>query len=253
MIKIVAVSYVNTLPFIYGITQSGMLNSKEYELIRLYPSLCTNAYYEKNADIILIPSGSFAQYPQNDIITSFCIAGYKHVQSVLLVAQKPIDQLKAIWLDYQSTTSVKLLQLLLLNHWKISPTLLSASEGFEQNIYHDTGGLIIGDRALELSSYFEYVYDLSYEWWKYTQLPFVFAYWVKTKDIDMEFLNRFEQALKWGVEHKHQSLALHSTFIPPYYYTYLDSYIQFELNNINKLGLIKFYELIQQHLPNSNF
>lgn len=244
MINITAVSYINTLPFIYGITHSGFLSPNEYRLERAYPSLCTKVFFDSTADIVLIPSGSFDVFPAENIITPFCIAANKEVLSVLLLSDVPIQNVRHIWLDYQSTTSIKLLKLLIKHSWNIKATLMPACEGYEQNIKDDTAGLIIGDRALDLSGHFNYTYDLSLEWWKLTQLPFVFAFWVKTRNIDPDFLYRFEQSLKWGIEHKSASLNLCHFANKQAYLDYLDRYIHFVLDNKTMQGLMKFYDLL---------
>ena len=44
-----------------------------------------------------------------------------------------------------------------------------------------------------------YVYDLSAEWKKYTQLPFVFACWVSNKELDRGFVKQFNEALRYGL------------------------------------------------------
>lgn len=248
MINITAVSYINTLPFIYGITQSGLLSSDEYRLVRAYPSLCTKAFFDGTADIVLIPSGSFGEFPNENIITPFCIAANKEVLSVLLLSNVPIQDVRQILLDYQSTTSVKLIKLLIKHWWKIDVALIPATDGYEENIKDNTAGLIIGDRALALSSQFDYVYDLSLEWWNMTQLPFVFAFWAKTRNINPDFLHRFEKSLQWGVEHKIESLSLCSTIVSNQqtYIDYLDRHIHFVLDDKAKQGLIRFYDLLKQ-------
>lgn len=247
MINITAVSYINTLPFIYGITQSGFLRPDEYRLERAYPSLCTKAFFDGSADIVLVPSGSFDVFPAESIITPFCIAAKKEVLSVLLLSNVPIQDVRQILLDYQSTTSVKLLKLLIKYWWKIDVAFIPDVEGYENNIKDNTAGLIIGDRALALSKHFSYVYDLSLEWCKLTQLPFVFAFWAKTRHIDSDFLLRFEQSLQWGVEHKTESLSLSSTIDTNHeaYIDYLHHHIHFVLDEETKQGLIKFYDLLK--------
>ncbi len=245
MIKIAAVSYINTLPFIYGIKNSGFLNKKEYQIQTFYPSLCTEAFYHRHADIVLLPIGSFQQFPDDIIITSYCISSHQHVKSVLMVGNEPIEKIKKIWLDYQSTTSVKLLQILLKHHWNKNVELLAAKAGYEQQISGETGGLIIGDRAMELSHHFAYTYDLSYEWWKLTKLPFVFACWAKTTPISEDFLSRFEKSLQWGIEHKELSLSLYKETLKEHYLRYLNENIIYTFDEYCKSGLIKFFELLQ--------
>ena len=237
MIKITAVSYLNTLPFIYGILHSGFLDSNEFVLNRQMPALCSEAFNRKEADIVLVPSGNFSFFPQEHIITSFCIGAYKKVKSVLLVSQKPVSQLKTILLDYQSTTSIKLIKILATYYWKQPFTYIQTIDNYENSIQGDTGGIIIGDRALSLANNYAYTYDLAEIWWKLTQLPFVFAFWAKTHTISDDFLARFDKALEWGVNHRFDSLSLLSTHPTTEHVTYLEQCISFVFNTAFKNGL----------------
>ena len=51
--RIAAVSYLNTIPFIYGIRHAGNLRA---ELLLTPPALCASNFIDGNADIALLPS-----------------------------------------------------------------------------------------------------------------------------------------------------------------------------------------------------
>ena len=51
--RIAAVSYLNTIPFIYGIQHEGNLRA---ELLLTPPAGCYQNYIDGNADIALMPS-----------------------------------------------------------------------------------------------------------------------------------------------------------------------------------------------------
>ena len=74
------------------------------------------------------------------------------------------------------------------------------SPDYEKDIYQNTGGLVIGDRAFCLHKKHRFVYDLSYIWKKYTGFSFVFACWVANKIIDRSFLTSFNSGLKYGID-----------------------------------------------------
>ncbi len=245
MIKIAAVSYINTLPFIHGILNSGFLSNNEFILERIIPSLCTHNYINKLSDIVLVPSGCFIRYPEkHNIITNYGIASFKNVKSVIIVSQKPINDLQKIILDYQSTTSVKLLQILLKHYWKRNVDLVDGTEGFEKNVQNQVGALIIGDKALEFLHNFKHCYDLSYTWWELTKLPFVFAFWAITKNINEDFVNRFEKALKWGIEHKLESLTIYSSEKYDLFADYLNNNIIYNIKSKEVEGLKHFYKYL---------
>lgn len=199
MIKISAVSYLNTVPFIYGLENSGFLKPSEYSLSRDIPSDCAKKLENNEADIVLVPVAAIAEKKNINIISNYCIGANRNVLSVLLVSQKPLSELQNIYLDYQSRTSVNLVKVLSKNYWKKDFNWLTSISGYENNIKETTGGVIIGDRALELSKNYKYKYDLATEWNNFTNLPFVFACWVSKSNINSDFINKFNKSLEWGI------------------------------------------------------
>ena len=142
MIRISAVSYLNTLPFIYGIENSGFINTSEYKLTRDIPSLCAKNLENNEADLVLTPIAAIANLENIKIETDFCIGAKRHVNSVLLVGQKPINQLTDIYLDNQSRTSVTLVKVLAQNFWKTKFRWLEAVPEYEKKIKENIGGVI---------------------------------------------------------------------------------------------------------------
>jgi len=201
MIKIIAVKYLNTLPFVYGIEESGLLNDFILELE--IPSICAQKLENSEADIGLVPIAALDKLKGYRVVSDFCIGAEKSVGSVLLVAQKPMNELKEIYLDYESRTTNSLIQIIYNKYLDNNPLWINSTLGFEGSIGGTTGGVIIGDRALKLADQFEYRYDIASLWNKYTNLPFVFACWVARTSVPEETLAQFNQAISWGVAHKH--------------------------------------------------
>ena len=245
MVRISAVSYLNTLPFIHGIENSGFLNPREYQLIREIPSLCAKNIETKSADLVLVPIAALNEINKTNIVTDFCIGANRHVNSVLLVGQNPLNQLKEIYLDYQSRTSVTLVKILAENHWKLDFKWLKTVPGYENNIHDYIGGVIIGDRALELSKQYKYKYDLATAWNDFTGLPFVFACWVNVNHVSDDFLNRFNKALAWGIDHindiKPDFPSLSVEFIRDYFKHDID----YPLNSQKMEGMKLFFNYMK--------
>ncbi|NSW44426.1 MAG: menaquinone biosynthesis protein [Bacteroidales bacterium] len=245
MNKIAAVSYINTYPFIYGIEQSGIFNPHEFSLNKIYPSLCSRAFHNKEAEVVLMPSGAISDFDESITIPGYCIGATQNVRSVMLFSQVPIENIKTILLDYQSTTSIKLLKILFHYFWKKEVTFIATQSDFEQEINGNTAGLIIGDRALYLENKFLFKTDLAQAWVAFTNLPFVFAYWVKTSPIDHQWLKKFIDSLKWGVEHKKESLVQYTNFNQALY-EYLNFNISFHFDEKKIEGLKAFYQLAKK-------
>lgn len=199
-LRISAVSYINAKPFVYGIEHSGLL--KDYSLSLDIPSLCAKKLKNDQADIGLAPVAVLSELKNYFIIPDFCIGSNGPVRTVMLYSEVPLRKIKTIYLDYQSKTSSKLIQILAKHWWKISPVFAQTENGYENRIAATSAGLIIGDRNFFLSGKFKYVYDLSEEWKLFTGLPFVFACWIANKELKEGVASVFYKALKFGIENK---------------------------------------------------
>lgn len=197
MIRVSAVSYLNTKPFIYGLKKSNLFHNLNLTLD--YPSLCAEKLLNNKADISLVPISVLNNQPGLRMISDYCIGADGYVESVCLFSNTPINNIKTIYLDYQSKTSNQLLVILLKEYWKIEPQIISVSEEITKALNREEGKLIIGDRAFKLRGEFHYTYDLAFHWKQMTGLPFVFACWMTNKDLDNGFLQSFNHALSKGL------------------------------------------------------
>jgi len=200
MLRISAVSYINSIPFVYGIKNSGFL--KKYSLSLDIPSVCADKLIKKKVDIGLVPVAIIPKLKKHFILPDFCIGADGPVNSVMLYSEVPIHEIKNILLDYQSRTSVMLAQILAKHFWKITPGWIQAKKGYEKKIKGNTAGVIIGDRNFTLSRKHKYIYDLSDEWKHFTGLPFVFACWVSIKKLNRAERASFFKALEFGIENR---------------------------------------------------
>lgn len=244
-IRISAVSYLNTIPFIYGIENSPELLS-QIDLSKDYPAECARKLLNDEVDIGLIPIAVIPQLEDPHIITDFCIGAVGKVDSVILYSDVPLNEIQTILLDYQSRTSVRLCRLLCEKFWKIEPNFASAKEGFENSIEGKTAGVVIGDRTFNMPKKNQYCFDLAEEWHKWTSLPFVFAAWVSNKKLSSEFLIEFDEALKMGI--KHTALAVsadqNASLSTRQKLQYLTNSISYSLDSAKKKGLNLFLKRI---------
>lgn len=196
-VKISVVSYLNSKPFIFGLENSDI--NQKIDLQLDIPSVCAQKLIEGKVDIGLIPVAVIPQLPEYHIISDYCIGAEGKVASVMLYSEVPLNEIENVVLDYQSRTSVTLVQVLAKHFWKISPAWVKAEADYEKNISDKSAAVIIGDRTFGLEGKYKFAYDLAEEWQKFTGLPFVFACWVANKELPSEFLNSFNTALKWGI------------------------------------------------------
>ncbi len=242
-IRIGAVSYLNTKPLLYGIRHSALAN--EVDIVVDYPSQLAEKLRNNTLDLALLPVAAIPTIENAHIVSDYGIAAEGNVVSVAIFSQVPIEQIKAVYLDYQSRTSVRLAKLLLDQYWKKEVEYKQATEHYIDYIQGTNAGVIIGDRALQQLNNFEYVYDLSAAWKDLTGLDFVFAAWVANKELPADFLTRFNTANAEGLRHMDAVIA-ENPF--PYYdlHTYYTENIKFLLDENKKKGLTKFLELIRE-------
>lgn len=242
--RIGAVSYLNTRPLLLGIEQESFLNS--IDLVKSYPANIAQDLLSGQIDIGLVPVAILPQLSNPHIVSKHIIGANGAVASVALFSEVPMEQIKKVYLDYQSRTSVQLLKILLSQFWKKEVEFISATEGYIAQISGTTAGVIIGDRALENLTKFPYVYDLSMAWKQHTGLPFVFAAWVANQPIPSEFMAAFDAANGHGLANLDEVIALIPAQEQVYdlhkYYTENISYIYDEEM---KQGLAAFLNFIK--------
>lgn len=206
IVRITAVSYLNTKPFIYGMFRGDF--SERFSLSLDIPSVCAQKLLHGEADLALAPVAIIPELKEAWLASDYCIGATGPVQTVCIFSDRPLHAIKRLYLDFHSRSSVALTRVLCREYWHINPELLPASEGFEQQIGGDTAGLIIGDRAIGKASQYAYTYDLAEAWTEWTGLPFVFAAWVSTRPLDPDFLAHFNNALEAGIEHIPQLIKI---------------------------------------------
>ena len=204
MLKISAVSYLNTVPFIYGLKQSKLIDTIDLQLD--YPSICADKLIKGDVDFALVPVVVIPRLQDPYIISDYCIGANGAVDTVCLYSDVPINEIESIALDYQSRTSVELLKILLTEYWRLSPELKNTEIGFEDSIKGKNAALVIGDRAFALNAKHKFIYDLSAIWKEMTGLPFVFAAWVANTRLPKNFINYFNKALKKGLSDINKAL-----------------------------------------------
>ena len=129
--RIAAVSYLNTIPFIYGIEHEGNLRA---ELLLSPPSLCAKNFAEHKADIALVPAAAVPSLADAQVVTEYCIGAAGPVRTVVLLSNEPIEKAHRVFLDAHSLTSVQLAGYLLAKHWKV--TRKGTDPDFTEGLQH---------------------------------------------------------------------------------------------------------------------
>ena len=245
-IKISIVNYFNTLPFRYGLKKSSIIN--QIDLQEDIPSICAQKLKFKQVEIGLVPVALLPELDNYKIITDYCIGANGKVDSVKLYSEVPLNEIKTVTLDYQSRSSIMLTQVLNKFFWKQNFAYKDAKPGYEQNIKGSDAAVVIGDRTFALNGKFKYEFDLAEEWKKMTGLPFVFAAWVTTSEVNEKFIEEFNSALAFGIKNTDEAIQESAKKHPLNFDAadYLKNKISYDLDARKKEALEMFLKYMGQ-------
>ena len=243
-IRISAVSYTNTKPFIYGLKHSGILQKIDLSLDN--PTDCAQKLIDDVVDIGLIPVAATLNLKHWEIVSDYCIGAVGAVNSVFIFSNCDIKDVTTLQLDPQSRSSNNLAKVLLKNYWKANHLMIvNEAADYAQSTDPQTAFVQIGDRTFGKKEQYQYVYDLAEEWQKFTGLPFVFAAWIANKPIPQDFIDEFNQALKYGLDHRAELLKELPVRKDFDFEDYLMHKLDFELTEGKKKALYLFLEYVK--------
>ncbi|HRE37383.1 MAG TPA: menaquinone biosynthesis protein [Chitinophagaceae bacterium] len=243
-IRVGIVNYLNTKPLIYGLDKPPVANL--IELVGDYPSRVAELLIKGEVDIGLIPVAVIPQLPTAHVVGNYCIGTEGEIASVALFSEVPMYEIKKVYLDYQSRTSVALLKYLMKEYWGINPEIVEAvDEDYRKEIKGTTAGLVIGDRALEQRKISTFIYDLGSEWRKITGLPFVFAAWVSLKPLPQDFITLFDKANAEGLLHIDE-IVLNTPYELYDLKKYYQLHLSYDLDDAKQRGMNHFLSVIKE-------
>ena len=278
-LRISIVQYLNTAPLVWGFT-NGPLQGK-YDLSFTVPSQCAEALRTAAADVAIIPAIEYQRIDDLVVLPDLAIASKRRVRSLLLIAKKPIEQVRRIALDRSSRSTQALTRILCAKHWEIAPEFVEADPDLDAMLRVTDAALLIGDPALRLSVAIEsaakrgatgeqvcaassvgvagaenlYVYDVVEEWRRMTNLPAVLAIWAGRRDVvTPEVAADFVASRDFGMAHITEISSAASgemQLLPGVLADYLRQNIDFSLGQENRKGLDLYFRLAakQQLIP----
>lgn len=255
-LRISAISFLNTAPLMWDFEHGEA--GRDFQIDYTIPSACAAALAANQADIGIIPAFTYAQIPELVILPNIAIAAKGRVRSILLVARKPIEDVRTVAVDTSSRTSVALLQVLFTKFLGGERELRPHPPKLDEMLRDHDAALLIGDTALKVPLDAGYhLYDLSHIWKEKTGQPFVFAFWA----VRLDALNRqakgicltkvFQQSRDHGLEPQNldviaqewsPKLELSEDDIR----SYLTENIHYHLDRENHAGLKLFLQYSQE-------
>lgn len=207
LVRVSAVKYINTYPFILGIKESSVLSLIDLDVC--HPSECATKLIKGETDIGLVPVAILAEMNEYHIIGDYCIGTRGEVKTVLVVGNTPLEECGRIYLDHRSRSSNALCRVIAEKFWKRRYEFVTTDESFDiKGLRDGESAVIIGDQCFAYAHEFRYRTDLGKEWNRHAGLPFVFACWVAAREQEGEFVKAFNQALEHGINNKYRASSL---------------------------------------------
>jgi len=231
--RIGIVGYLNARPL------TDRIDRSRFEVIADHPSAIAQMLHDGEIDVGLVPVAAILD-GSHRILPGTCIGAEGEVASVLLVAETPPERWERIVLDGVSRTSAVLTRVLLAGPLaerlgSIEIIAGAPGEGLD-SARGTTAGLVIGDRARDIPDHLCHRIDLASEWTTWTGLPFVFAVWAGSRDLDPELRYHLRVASTEGIA------AIEDEYDGEEHH-YLTENIRYPLDDRALMGLRRFAAL----------
>ncbi len=257
-LKIGTVKFLNAKPLDYGFLtyksiENYTLYIKDYNISLLedVPSKLIELLLQKKIDIGLI--STIEALTHKEFLNYYPLLGIcanKKVESIFFIKKnnnfnKPV---KKIYLDKSSRSSIALLKILYFKTFHEFPEfILENPDTIIHKIDKDSGGLLIGDPAIQLylNNQNYYLKDLAGWWYELTGLPFVFAVWAYRKDIFFDS-NIFEESYAIGKKSIKEIIDIYP-FPYDFSYNYLNNILYYRIQS-REMDSIYLYESLLKEL-----
>jgi len=178
-LRVSAISYLNTAPLMWNFEHEPTAHvlRNDFQVEYTIPSRCAELLANGQADIGIIPVAAYATIPDLHILPAIAIASQRAVRSILLVSEKPLEQVQRVAIDSSSRTSAALVQVLFAKHFRQDVRFEQASPELDAMLARYDAALLIGDPALNVDRSRYQTWDLAEEWRAFSGKPFVFAFW----------------------------------------------------------------------------
>ncbi|MDI6735458.1 MAG: menaquinone biosynthesis protein [bacterium] len=246
--KIGAIPFLNVKPLIYKL-EACLAIDKSVELVYEYPSTLSGLLKSGQIDVGIIPTIDYFRGIGKFVIPKICISSYGKVASVKLFYKDTISSIKEVAVDKGSSTSVALLRIILSELYSISPLFKEITPVLPQVLEENEAVLLIGDQPLTTSGK---SMDLGEEWYKLTQLPFVYAFWVIRDGLEdyEKIVNLIVESKEFGirnldeiVRNESERMSLNKELVS----NYLKQIIGYDLRRLELKGILKFANLALKH------
>jgi chorismate dehydratase len=236
--RIGSVPYLNAAP---------LTQNLDSELIFATPAKLAEMLRGDELDAALVSLTEVLLNDRYDILDGVAIASLGEVYSVFLAHKKPIAEIKEVYCDTASLTSVNLLKVLLAERG-LKPEF-KPLEDYAAAAEKDFV-LLIGDVAIEFqrAPHAHEIFDLGTAWLDLTGLPFVFAVWALRRGIEnRELRGELRTARRFGMDNLDDIIINRDEFDEDFRRDYFEWHIQYYLGDDEKRAIGKFSQLLEKH------
>ncbi len=236
-VRIGSVPYLNSVPLTWGL---------EKEIAFLPPNELGMCIRAGDLDAALLSITEVLFQDRYRILDGMGVCSRGPVGSVFLAHSSPIEEIREIYCDPASLTSVNLLRVLLQRRgvrpkWRVLENYESARE--RENV------LLIGNPAIRFLSQNirHHIWDLGQAWEEEMNLPFVYAVWVVRREVtDARLFAKLREAKYHGMENIDRIVASYSEFDAPFRRRYLTKNIHHHVGDEEKRGISRFVHELRQ-------
>ena len=241
-----AVSYLNTVPLVWGIEHGAQ--AAMFRLTFALPSECARQLAASEADIGIVPVAALLD-GDYDVFRGTGIACHGAVRTILLISKVPFKKIQSVAMDSGSRSSVMLTRIILRERYGVEPEWHTQPADLGPMLERAAACLIIGDPALRLdpaalAGQGFTVADLGAEWMAMTGLPMVFAVWAGRKGVitperEQAFVDSYFSG-KSNMEEIVRAESARRGIAPDLVREYLTRYIVFELGENEYAGMDRY-------------
>ena len=236
--RVGSVPYLNAVPVTRGL---------EDEIQFVTPFKLAAMLRRDELDAALVSVTEVLFNDRYDVLDGVAIASLGEVKSVFVAHRYPLAEVREIFCDPASLTSVNLLKVLLAERG-IQAELIPLPD-YEIAPSCDAV-LLIGDRAIDFlrAEHSHQIWDLGSAWFDLTKLPFVYAVWALRRGVEnKELRRRLREAKEFGVDTLDHIIRTRTEYDLDFRQDYLSWHIHYHLGSDEKRGLSKFAELLRKH------
>jgi chorismate dehydratase len=236
--RVGSVRYLNAVPLTRGL---------EEEVAYTTPAKLAEMLRRDELDAALVSVTEVLFNDRYDILDSIAIASLGEVKSVLLAYQRPLQEIREVYCDTASLTSLHLLRVLLAERG-LKPEF-KPLDNYDFATLPDYA-MLIGDPALDFTfaPHQHEILDLGAAWYEMTRLPFVYAVWALRRGMENASLRRqLREARDFGLDTLDEIIRSRSEYDYDFRNDYLGWHIHYHLGADEKRGLAKFIELLRKH------